>query len=312
MTDTSMDAFAELRTKAVDAEVLPPAGIGDNSEALVHVDRLAELARQINGHYENIATVSRKNSDEMVEIGERLLEAKELVKHGKFKKWIETNLRLPYSTAASWMAVSKNNKKDELSRWLIEDLSNAPWTREILTPNDIISTIDIEDLIDDLEDDLDQSQTGEEIQARVIAPTEVPPQTKRTETKVLRKASLEMKMPEAVKALPTGVPERRVGAQVDAARLETHVRDHCCQARYPAARGGEGPQSPRVAPSEAWPPSTTAPARRREAPRPGGMGPSPDRGAGEQRGDTALKTQLRHLLMFAPPVGQCATSTSMT
>ena len=73
-------------------------GIGDNSATL---NRLAGLVCEINAGYDRIQKTARKNAEEMVAQGKRLLEAHELVKHGEFKKWIADNIHVPYSTAVS-------------------------------------------------------------------------------------------------------------------------------------------------------------------------------------------------------------------
>ena len=149
------------------------AGIGDNSTALDNVDRLAELAHEIKARSDRIEQRTRKTAEEMIEAGKLLLEAKELVKHGQFTKWIETNLNIPYSSAASWMTLAKHNRGDKLAQWLVDDLKKAPFARELMNPSEIIATFGPEEYGDDEdEDDLEPTQTGAEIQAGVFPQTE--------------------------------------------------------------------------------------------------------------------------------------------
>ena len=197
------------------------AGIGDNSTALDNVDRLAELAHEIKARSDRIEQRTRKTAEEMIEAGKLLLEAKELVKHGQFMKWIETNLNIPYSSAASWMTLAKHNRGDKLAQWLVDDLKKAPFARELMNPSEIIATFGPEEYGDDEdEDDLEPTQTGAEIQAGVFPPTEAPPQTKRTETKV------EVKTPETVKTLPLGKPARIPTAPLEKGKLPSKLKDH--------------------------------------------------------------------------------------
>ena len=78
------------------------APIGHNADP-VNAERLREISAEVGVRHERIVSAVRRTGEEMIGAGKLLLEAKELVKHGEFKKWIADNSRIPYRTATSWM-----------------------------------------------------------------------------------------------------------------------------------------------------------------------------------------------------------------
>ena len=78
-----------------------------NHHAVTIVIDLPHLADKINGAHREVAHHGRSMLFEARRAGEYLLKAKEQVRHGEFKAWIEKNCECSYQSAAVYMKVAK-------------------------------------------------------------------------------------------------------------------------------------------------------------------------------------------------------------
>ena len=215
MTDTSMDAFvaltagpttfAELRTKAVDAEVLPPAGIGDNSEADEnHAAEMAQLASDAGALYakcnESITTAAISAR----ELGKVLPKARETARHGEWKPWLK-QLQIPYSKAVRCMAVVRAEEKDwlkmQVEQWQVDAFLTNEESKDAYSQGAYT---------DDDGNYVGFPKQGDKLQPSSITPDEV----RAAVAEICERApAMQVATPAAIADLPLGVPEHRVEAQ---------------------------------------------------------------------------------------------------
>ncbi len=91
--------------KPVETKTIPKAEFLKNLDAAVALERakqnpLNRLAEEIKYSLDTI-------NESIVEIGQKLIEAKSLCKHGEWEKWLETNFEWTDRTARNFMAVAK-------------------------------------------------------------------------------------------------------------------------------------------------------------------------------------------------------------
>jgi hypothetical protein len=109
MNDNFFDITKTTRLSTV-------AGIGDNSE-LAKVDRLAELARQINADHEEAVGLVGEAAGTVARCGELLLEARKLVPPGQWHKWLKDNTKVTVRCAQKWMQLARD---EEHTVWLAQ------------------------------------------------------------------------------------------------------------------------------------------------------------------------------------------------
>jgi hypothetical protein len=167
-----------------DKELASP-GIGDNSDALRSVDRLTDIARELVNVFQDIVNHCDEATSNAEEFGALCLEAEPLVPKGQWHRWLKKNACGPCGvtlrTVQKWMQWAREVKVDEISKdgYGQPGLDHA---RELL-------------------DFMFQDDPYEDVpETPLVGSVSVPPQTKRTETKV------QVKTPVTVKGLPRGVP----------------------------------------------------------------------------------------------------------
>lgn len=150
-----------------------------NEPSAVDELRLAAYRERVNMLAVDIKASARKTAEQVDEAGRLLIAAKDLVRHGEFKAWITANVKVPYRTAASWMASARGHRRDAI----VDELLEVP--THYLTPK--------------AEKALMGAAPEAKVQDALITPNETP----------LPPAKIELKTPKAVAELPVGRPQSK-------------------------------------------------------------------------------------------------------
>jgi Protein of unknown function (DUF3102) len=193
--------------------------IGHNQPPASVDEELKRLAGEINARSERIHKTIRKTAEQMIAAGRLLLEAKELVRHGEFKKWIADNLHINYRSAASWMkAASLNDLQTNAGGYasrLDLDMQHAGW--DAVTNRDMAKYDLYSDTREGAEDksaaaliasDEAQQPDGDK-SAAAFREAREQMEAEWAEKKARAQTKVEVKPAKQVKDLPNGVPERK-------------------------------------------------------------------------------------------------------
>src|ERR1700742_3817012 len=80
--------------------------VKDDSVNAEIVDPLAALAADANRWHEQAETAAQSFVEAAWYCGQALLQAKQLLKHGEWKPWLQENFRGSYRTAATYMQMA--------------------------------------------------------------------------------------------------------------------------------------------------------------------------------------------------------------
>ena len=90
---------------------------------LAPVPTLDDLAQKINEHHDEAKNAMKKGLEHAIAAGRLLLEAKEMVPHGKWLPWLEANCTVADRTAQLYMRVSRESKTIEAKYATVADLT---------------------------------------------------------------------------------------------------------------------------------------------------------------------------------------------
>jgi site-specific DNA-methyltransferase (adenine-specific) len=79
------------------------------------VDRLSILAVEIMAAHAEAERAARRSIEAMIEAGEKLIEAKDLVDHGQWGPWLKQHCRIPRSTVTLYMDIARNREVLEIA-----------------------------------------------------------------------------------------------------------------------------------------------------------------------------------------------------
>ena len=84
---------------------------------------LDDLAQKINEHHDEAKQAIKKGLEHAIAAGKLLLEAKEMVPHGKWLPWLEANCTVSERSAQLYMRVSRESKIIEAKSATVADLT---------------------------------------------------------------------------------------------------------------------------------------------------------------------------------------------
>jgi hypothetical protein len=92
------------------------AGIQSPALTGAPVDRLSVLAVEIRQAHAEVEQTARRSFEAMLVAGDRLIEAKVLLKHGQWRPWLREHCKIPPRTASLYMDLARNRPTLERAR----------------------------------------------------------------------------------------------------------------------------------------------------------------------------------------------------
>lgn len=125
-------------------------------EIVTQKKSMGELAVKMNAMYDSWVKATQRNKIQCKDIGDYLLEAKSMCKHGEWYPWLEANAQFSRETARKFMAVARNWSKIEELSYKSQNICDLP-----LSLSEAIRLIGVEAEIEQDQEDTEENGTEE-------------------------------------------------------------------------------------------------------------------------------------------------------